>query len=92
MRDLTEPVSLPNDFAPMVAAGRPELAALIPHDRTLNAEETKAVVHALAVYVKTHQQLERKMAQLQLNLDNGMGALKGAVGTLTKILEQKEEE
>lgn len=90
--ELTEDISLPTDFALMVMTGRPELSVMISKDRTLNVEETRAVIHALAVLMKTNNQLRRQREEQTLKIENALGNLRGSVRMFEKMIDLLAEE
>lgn len=89
--ELSEEIQLPADFMPMVSAGRPELACLISSERTLNAEETRAVAHALAVYVKTHIALANEVVELRRKIKDHVGNIRAGVKRLEELAYQFSE-
>jgi hypothetical protein len=83
-----EKINLPTDFAVPILTGRPELLSLVPQDRTLNVEETRAVLHAMSVIVKTINRIEREERSL---IHKVVENAKGLRGQLEALVLRAEE-
>jgi hypothetical protein len=88
--DLSEPIKLPVDFNVMVMTGRPEMASMISSERTLNAEETRMVVHAMAVLMKTNNRLQEEVRSIRMRTLQSISNIRGAANALASLVDERQ--
>jgi len=88
--DLAEEIKLPMDFNVMVMTGRPEMASHIASGRTLNADETRMVVHAMAVLVKTNNRLQQEIRDTRQRALQSIANIRGAANALAAVVDHRQ--